>query len=128
MDEKDNEARPVNSTVSHATCFYPNCDLSPSWEVESLVEKKNPDGSLLSLLTCDDHYGTITSDLRKAGTRYVLHPLGEAAAQTSQGRPHIIFRLVVTALTVAVALVIGPFIIAYYGAKAAFGWRPPEEK
>jgi len=129
MDEKENDARPAtDSMASQVRCFYPGCVVSPKWSIESTVKQRNPDGSPLTLQTCDDHYNDITSDMRRAGTRYVLHPIDQKPEdQKEDPQCPLAVRLLLAGVTVVIALIIGPFIVAYYGVKAVFGWRPPAE-
>jgi len=61
-------------------CYHASCATPPKWGVASSVEQKNPDGTDLTLYTCDDHYGVLTGDLKNAGTRYGLFPIGDPHA------------------------------------------------
>jgi hypothetical protein len=128
------------------TCYFAGCQLQPKWVVASSVKQKNPDGSDLSLSTCDHHYDTLTKDLRKAGTKYALLPINgphivmpEVNDNPKAEPPPASFRdldyepetklgkLLFNTTCVVVAVVIGPFIILYYAGRWILGYRPPFE-
>ena len=136
----DRSAQPsANSMTSQTRCFYSGCAADPKWGVSSSVTHKNHDGSPLTLYACDGHEGTLTSQMRDAGTKYTLFPVGgphmvlpcdcieptpEEVFEISMRSYHPILRFAINGVCVVVALVVGPFILLYYGGKWALGWRP----
>ena len=136
----DRNAQPsTDSMTSQTKCFYSGCTASPKWGISSSVKHKNPDGSPLTLYACDGHEGTLTAQMRDAGTKYTLFPVGgphmvpprDCVAQTpeelfeqSMRELHPVFRHVINGVCLVVGLVIGPFLLAYYGGKWLLGWRP----
>jgi len=136
MKNEDRAQTSTDSMPSQTSCYYSNCDHVTKWEIASSVAKRNPDGSPLTLYTCDEHYDTLTRDLRKAGTRYTLSPVNG---------PHIVppmtpeenfeemvkdrsffYKAFVYSTVVLVGIVIAPFMLIYYGSKwlmAKAGWQ-----
>ena len=129
-----------------------SCDASAKWGVASSVKQKNPDGTHLTLYTCDSHYSNLTVDLKKARTRYALFPVGEShmtppvsdepapepeeeeeeeeedAFEKKINEGPLVARLLFKGMIVTVGFIIGPFIAVYFGVRWLFGWRLPEEK
>jgi hypothetical protein len=138
MSEDEDKAQPpTHSMTSRKSCFYSGCNESPYWAVASSVKQKNPDGSPLVLLTCDEHYSSLTSQLIKAGTPYSLWPLEEprrehsSTTQTYEEAYQIYckthswpIRTGLKALVFAVAVLITPFLIIYLGFQWIAGRRP----
>lgn len=128
-----------NTTVAgQRTCFSQSCSTGVRWGISSSVEKKNPDGSPLTLYACDKHEPELTSALRAAKTRYQLFPVTdpdpvgwvrpvqapeEVVVNETKNRS-LLHRIFVSALVVAVGIIIAPFVIGYYGVKWICGWRP----
>jgi hypothetical protein len=127
MKNEDSAQTSTDSMPSQACCYYSNCDQVAKWEIASSVAKRNPDGSPLTLYTCDEHYENLTGDLRKAGTPYTLSPVNgphmvppftpeENFDELIKNRS--IFYKAFTYIAVAlVGIVIAPFMIIYYGGK-----------
>jgi len=145
MENEDRAQPTADSMTSQVTCYYSNCDSSTKWAVASSVAHRNPDGSPLSLYTCDDHYSNLTNNLRRAGTKYTLSPIngphmtppeGLAPEMAPVGEYEIEFSSLIKhrsipykvgvfiAITLTV-IIIGPPMLIYYGAKsllARLGW------
>jgi len=138
-DEKTQPS--AGSMAFQRSCYYSNCDTSPNWGIKSSAEVGTPNNSPLTLLSCDDHYGELTVELRDAGTRYTLFPITDAPATRSLGSAPLasapeddhpqkiskgsrIGRLVVNMIAILVGLIIAPFLIVYLGGKWFLGWRP----
>lgn len=133
----------TDSMTSNPACFYSACGDAPKWAVTSMAQTKQPDGKPLLLYTCDNHYGTLTNNLRNAGTKYVLAPINgphmvppideapatpeEALENKFKGRS-IIFKAFVYPMITIVMVLIGPFMLVYYGCKWLLGWRPGKGK
>ncbi|MGD9726561.1 MAG: hypothetical protein AB7L09_01205 [Nitrospira sp.] len=128
--------------TSKRGCFYAGCKTSPSWGVESAAPAaKNPDGTPISILACDDHEQVLTADMRRAGTRYSLFPvIGPpiTSGQEQQDRQaedtedyDVSYEEAldslpwhVRALVNIVSVLIGPPMLIYYGIKWIAGFRP----
>lgn len=126
------------AVADQRTCFSAHCKTSVRWGIASSVKKTNPDGSPLTLYACDDHERVLTRELRGAGTRYRLFPVEDQSPvlewvqpiteKTSEPKkPSPVKRLITTTLVIIVGVVIGPFLIGYYGAKWLRGWRPSKD-
>lgn len=134
------------------TCYSTTCGSEIRWGVVSSATKTGPDGSPLTLYSCDDHEPPLTKRLRTAGTRYQLFPVVKPAPAEPTIDPSLgwvrpcqapkpepikndepeldtrrmswIGRAVTKVVVLAVSLAIAPAIIGYYGTKWFFGWRP----
>lgn len=119
-------------------CYYSNCNSEPNWGVASSVELKNADGSPLVLYSCDEHYYTITTDMRQAGTRYTLFPLTDKLRaqitqrvalsivnpeETIRALPFVL-RVLAYSLTSVIFVVLVPPMTVYFGIRWLLGWRP----
>lgn len=137
--------------MAQASCYFAHCEKTSRWGLASSVEHRNPDGSPLTLFSCDSHYNDITSDLRLAGTKYTLFPInGPHMVQPGEGRSgedysglgeafHEVSyeealhslpwyqRLFVNVASVGATVVIGPFLVVYYGYKWVRGRRPGQD-
>jgi len=137
-------------TSPPSSCYSASCDVSPKWGVASSVKHKNPDGSDLTLYTCDVYSKDLTGELRGAGTKYTLFPIngphivappcvgaGEhmvhfepVPIETPEGYPEPTTKLgkaLFVGTCVVVGIIIGPFILVYYLGLWLSGWRPPAE-
>ncbi len=118
-------------TVSEI-CYHASCKTTPKWGVSSSVKQKNPDGSDLTLYTCDVHYNVLTTDLKTAGTRYTLFPIGEnhmvppmtpeEAFEELIRERSIFYKAFTYSAVVLVGIVIGPPILLYYGVRWCAQW------
>ena len=136
-------------TSPPSSCYHASCDVNPKWGVASSVKQKNPDGTDLTLYTCDVHYEDLTGELRGAGTKYALFPINgphmvtpeEPKAQVLSDptppdetpglfRPpeSQLGRFLFAGACVAMGLVVGPVLILYYSGRWILGWRPPAEE
>lgn len=100
------------------------------------MEQKNPDGTDLTLLTCDSHYSKLTTDLKRAGTRYTLSPIcnhhtvppiivDEIVDSTApSGQKSSVRKTLLYVAVLVVGAIISPFILLYYAGKWILGWRP----
>jgi hypothetical protein len=143
MNEEGAQPATDRMTSPPQSCYYASCESTPKWGVSSQVKRKNPDGSDLTLFTCDSHYDDLTGKLRSVGTKYSLFPVngphmvspeeaevtGDASAQPGMYPDFktMIGKVLFAGTCYIVALIIGPFVILYYGGKWIFGWRPPSE-
>lgn len=143
MMEKEGARSSANSMTSQPkSCYYAGCGETPMWIVASSVPQKNPDGSDLALLTCEEHYEVITGELRSAGTRYTLLPInGPHVVLQACGRPPVdefdgseeyrpktrVGRILFSGVCIVVGVIIAPFIICYYAGRWILGYRPPFE-
>ena len=121
----ENKEPSTDSMASQTTCYYSNCDESTKWSVASLVDKRNPNGSHLTLSTCDDHYATLTGDLRRSKTRYTLLPINgphltppstpeDEFSEGMRDRSFVV-RAMLYGAVVVTGVIIGPFLFVYYG-------------
>lgn len=133
-------SQPTDSMTSKPTCFYADCETSPSWGVESAAAPKNPDGSPWHMFACDDHEQVLTSDLRRAGTKYSLFPvigppiaphkcpsIEDSYEKEFQRLPPF-QRALINGASTLVTVLIAPPILIYYGVRWIFGWRPENEE
>jgi hypothetical protein len=91
------------------------------------------------MLTCDDHEQVLTSDMRRAGTKYRLFPVigppigcprhrsPEDSYEAAFNELPAFERALINCATAAVTLIIAPPMLLYYGVKWVFGWRPKSE-
>ena len=144
-------ARPTadRMTSPPSSCYYASCAKEPMWGIGSSVKQKNPDGSALTLYTCDAHYADLTGELRGAGTKYTLFPInGPHLVSPEEPRAQVLsdpnppsdlpgmFRppesklgkFLFGSACVATGLIVGLFLILYYGGRWILGWRPPTEE
>jgi hypothetical protein len=127
---------PADSMTSQPGCYHGNCRIPPKWGISSSVRLRNPDGSPLTLFACDDHYGDLTTDLRAAGTRYSIFPIGgphvvslptaEEEIEDKLKNSSLLSRIALNSAVAVAAIVVAPFLLAYYGGRWLLGWRPPE--
>lgn len=125
--------------TSQTKCFYSGCATDPKWGISSSVKRKNPDGSPLTLYACDGHEGTLTAQMRAAGTKYTLFPVGgphmvppcdcieptsEEVFERSMQGFHPVLRFAINVVCIVVGLVVGPCLLLYYGGRWILGWRP----
>ena len=142
MENRDMAQPSTDSMTSNPACFYVDCSDAPKWAVTSMTQVKQPDGKPLILYTCDDHYGTLTNNLRNAGTKYILSPVSVPVVVPSADDPPpaieeefeeqlrkapLIPRLFFKGIIIIAGIIVGPFVLLYYGAKWIFGWRPASE-
>jgi len=126
--------------TSEPSCYYASCNGTPKWAVTSMTRTKQPDGNPLKLYTCDNHYTNLTSDLRKAVTRYTLEPIGgpHMVAPTTPEEDFkdlvkdrsTFYKVFTCAAVIVVGVVIGPPMFVYYGVKwlgtsilSRLGWK-----
>lgn len=123
------------------TCYYAFCEFTPKWGVSSKAEVKNPDGSDLTLYTCDTHYDDLTGKLRSVGTKYNLFPVNGPHMVAPREEPTVddfkdpdalpeprtrLGRFLLNAACVVVGIIIGPFILIYYASRWLLGFRPSD--
>lgn len=112
-----------------------------------MAKVKNPDGSHLTLFACDDHYRDITSEMRRVKTKYSLFPINgphvvpppncclpesgpppdtqaEDEIEQKIASLPVPLRILFEGACFVVMLVVGPFMLLYYGGKWILGWRP----
>jgi len=129
----EEEARPTVGRMTSPTssCYYSSCDSPPKWGVASSVKQKNPDGSDLTLYTCNDHYNNLTSNMTKAGTRYTLFPVGgphmvlpttpEEKLDDFIKYRSFLYKAFIYTTIIMVGIVVGPFLVVYYGGQLVLG-------
>lgn len=132
--------------TSRRECYYSNCNTAPKWGVSSSVQTKNPDGTPLTLYACDEHYDPLTTKMREAGTRYSLFPIngphmvipsgcGCDDHESERAKADQVYedelarmpwpaRVLVNVAVAGVVLLIGPFMLLYFGGRWLLGWRP----
>jgi len=146
MNEEGAQPTADRMTSPPSSCYYAGCEVRPKWGIASSVAQKNPDGTDLTLYTCDKHYEDLTGELRSVGTKYTLFPVnGPHLVQPEDGPPlqminnpgdpgeipgvfreptFLLGKVAFNGACVAAGLIIAPFLLVYYGGKWIFGWRP----
>ena len=137
-------SQPIDSMASKRKCFYSGCATSPSWGVESAAAPKNQDGSPWYLLACDEHEEALTTDMRRAGTKYALFPVigppdvpkecqhrielfDEDTYESELKKLPPFTRVVINGVTFLIAVIITFPVLLFYGVGWILGWRPAED-
>ena len=134
-----NYSRPI---VGEKKCYHGDCEDYAKWGISSSSKQKNPDGSPLTLFSCNQHQSELTSMMRIVGTQYTLFPINNSdttshwnkiqnsstpsklAYEKKFEKPPMLLQIIIHTILIIVGAAISPFVLIYFGSKWISGWRP----